>query len=89
MRCPMCNAYGLAIAASRPYEGTIRRRRKCLNCGYRFTTYEISEEEYRKVENNKAYIADVLSYLEDFFQKVSERKTKQHGNNQNQISSGC
>ena len=74
MKCPRCNAMGLAAADSRPYQGTIRRRRKCLNCGYRFTTFEIREEDYRKMKDTEAELADVLSYLEDFMAKVSERR---------------
>lgn len=81
MKCPKCNAYGLAIADSRPDGETIRRRRKCLNCGYRFTTYEISEEDYRKVKNDEALVADVISYLDVFFEKVSERKNGENEKN--------
>jgi len=42
MRCPKCQAKDDKVIDSRASrEGaTIRRRRQCLNCGYRFTTYE-------------------------------------------------
>ena len=46
MRCPSCTYSESKVVDSRPSEdGTsIRRRRECLSCGYRFTTYErISE----------------------------------------------
>ena len=46
MRCPSCTYPESKVVDSRPSEdGTsIRRRRECLSCGYRFTTYErISE----------------------------------------------
>ena len=83
MKCPRCKAYGLSITDSRPDGETIRRRRRCLNCGYRFTTYEISNEDYRnlkdKEKDNEALIADMLSYLDEFFKKVSERN-KQNEN---------
>ena len=74
MKCPKCNALGLAAADSRPYNGTIRRRRKCLNCGYRFSTFEIIEEDYRKMKDTEAELAYVLSYLEVFLEKVNERR---------------
>lgn len=73
MQCPRCKAYGLSCKDSRPDGETIRRRRQCLNCGYRFTTYEISTEDYAKLKNNEALVADVVSYLDDFFKKVNER----------------
>lgn len=51
-----------------------------MNCGYRFTTYEISDEDYRKlkgeVKESEALIADMLSYLDDFFKKANERTCK-------------
>ena len=40
MKCPKCRMEGLAVVDSRPTEDSIRRRRKCLSCGHRFTTYE-------------------------------------------------
>lgn len=42
MRCPYCFHPDSRVADSRPTdEGTvIRRRRECLGCGERFTTYE-------------------------------------------------
>ncbi len=42
MRCPSCGYDESKVVDSRPTEdGTsIRRRRKCISCGYRFTTYE-------------------------------------------------
>ena len=42
MRCPFCNCLEDKVVDSRPTdEGlTIRRRRECVKCGARFTTYE-------------------------------------------------
>ena len=42
MRCPKCNRIEDKVIDSRgSREGaTIRRRRECLSCGHRFTTYE-------------------------------------------------
>jgi transcriptional repressor NrdR len=46
MRCPRCTEIDDKVVDSRSTEeGTsIRRRRECLNCGRRFTTYERLEE---------------------------------------------
>ncbi len=42
MRCPACGDPESKVVDSRPSEDdtAIRRRRECLNCGRRFTTYE-------------------------------------------------
>lgn len=46
MRCPWCGSDEGKVVDSRPAEGgdTIRRRRQCLSCGRRYTTYERVEE---------------------------------------------
>lgn len=45
MRCPRCEAGGTRVIDSRDLEAgsTIRRRRECEACTYRFTTYERPE----------------------------------------------
>ena len=47
MRCPYCSAPDSKVVNSRPGdEGVaIRRRRECLSCGRRFTTYERAQLE--------------------------------------------
>lgn len=45
MKCPFCGHTDSKVIDSRPAEegATIRRRRECLSCAKRFTTYEIIE----------------------------------------------
>ncbi len=45
MKCPFCSNFESKVVDSRPAEdGTsIRRRRECLECHRRFTTYEMME----------------------------------------------
>ena len=45
MKCPFCGFLESKVIDSRPAEegSTIRRRRECLACQKRFTTYEIIE----------------------------------------------
>ncbi|MGE5140303.1 MAG: transcriptional regulator NrdR [Rudaea sp.] len=40
MRCPFCARDESKVIDTRESEETIRRRRECLSCGRRFTTYE-------------------------------------------------
>ncbi len=45
MKCPVCGFPESKVVDSRPIEdgSNIRRRRECLSCGKRFTTFEILE----------------------------------------------
>lgn len=40
MRCPYCSKEDSKVIDTRESEEAIRRRRECLKCGHRFTTYE-------------------------------------------------
>ena len=46
MKCPACQHNGTRVVDSRPIDEmkSIRRRRECESCGYRFTTFEKVEE---------------------------------------------
>ncbi|MBM7620543.1 transcriptional regulator NrdR [Bacillus haimaensis] len=46
MKCPACQHNGTKVLDSRPVEEgrSIRRRRECESCSYRFTTFEKVEE---------------------------------------------
>ncbi len=43
MLCPFCGFDDSKVIDSRPIEGKIRRRRECVKCGKRFTTFESVE----------------------------------------------
>lgn len=47
MRCPKCNGLKSSVLDSRQADdgNTIRRRRRCEECDYRFTTFERVEEK--------------------------------------------
>ena len=46
MKCPFCGYTDSKVIDSRPTDENerIRRRRECIQCGKRFTTYEIIED---------------------------------------------
>ncbi len=55
MRCPFCGHEDTQVKDSRPTDDNtaIRRRRNCLNCGARFTTFErIQLRELTVVKSN-------------------------------------
>ena len=61
MQCPYCTDPGSRVTDSRNVEGAIRRRRECIDCGLRFTTYErvqsavliIAKRDGRREEFNR------------------------------------
>ena len=44
MKCPFCGYNDTKVIDSRPSDNKKRRRRECIKCGKRFTTYEIIEK---------------------------------------------
>jgi len=44
MKCPFCQSDQLKVIDKRDSENSIRRRRECIPCHKRFTTYENIEE---------------------------------------------
>ena len=50
--CPKCNG-GTTVYDSRPKkDGTTKRYRECLNCGFRFKTVEIAEAKLKERDVN-------------------------------------
>ena len=58
MRCPKCGSRDDKVIDSRQSRdsSSIRRRRECLGCGYRFTTYEeIERSDLRVVKRDRTH----------------------------------
>jgi transcriptional regulator nrdR len=68
MRCPHCNENNDKVIESRSLAGgdCIRRRRECLICGYRFTSYE-------RLEVKKLMVVKSDGRREPFDMKKIER----------------
>lgn len=56
MRCPYCGYADTKVLDSRPAETKIRRRRECMQCAKRFTTYEIVERPLLMVQKKNGSI---------------------------------
>ena len=52
MTCPVCGS-GTRIINSRGDEESVRRRRKCRECGYRFSTIEMEVDLQQNLEKVK------------------------------------
>ena len=50
MHCPFCGFNDFKVIDSRPSDDRIRRRRECIKCHGRFTTYEVVEMPLLMVE---------------------------------------
>ena len=50
MYCPFCGNINTRVMDSRSTDEKIRRRRECLGCGKRFTTYEAVERPMLMVQ---------------------------------------
>ena len=58
MRCPKCGSNEDKVIDSRPWKdgAVIRRRRECIGCSHRFTTYEqIEREDLRVIKRDGRY----------------------------------
>lgn len=75
MKCPYCECIESKVIDSRPVDdgSSIRRRRECLNCEKRFTTYEqiesvplvvIKKDGKRQVYNRQKLINGILRAAE-------------------------
>ena len=50
MVCPYCQFPDSKVVDSRPKDDRIKRRRECIKCGARFTTFEVVEKPMLMVE---------------------------------------
>src|ERR671937_779761 len=58
MRCPKCGSRDDKVIDSRQSRdsSSIRRRRECVSCGYRFTTYEeIERSDLRVIKRDRTH----------------------------------
>jgi len=73
MNCPYCGCHSSRVIDSRNVNEGIRRRRQCLKCGSRFTTYErlqpaslfvIKKDKRREVFNKNKLLAGIRKACE-------------------------
>lgn len=77
MRCPNCGSIDDKVLESRPIASgiSVRRRRECLNCGYRFTSYEhIEEKNLMVVKRDERREKFSIEKLSGGIQKAFEKR---------------
>ena len=78
MICPECGYNDSKVIDSRPAESKIRRRRECLKCAGRFTTYEIIEDIPIMVVKKDGTLEpfDSRKLIERMFRATAKRPVK-------------
>ena len=64
MKCIYCGGPKTKVIDTRPSENKIWRRRECLDCTKRFTTYEVSESELKPLTEAKRLWVQVSELFE-------------------------
>ena len=77
MRCPKCGNSDDKVIDSRNSKGgtVIRRRRECLKCSYRYTTYEeIAREDWHVIKKDARHEAFNKAKLRGGIEKACEKR---------------
>lgn len=68
--CPLCGGSTIVIASqsskTEEYQDAKIRRRKCNECGYRFSTIEITLDYYKECRQNLPGIAKLMAIAKRF-----------------------
>ena len=70
MYCPFCSHNETKVLESRILEDSLRRRRECLKCANRFTTYENAEFNLRVLKKDGKEEAYDLEKISSSLQKA-------------------
>lgn len=66
-QCPHCGADHQIVIDSVHNAERIRRRRKCLDCGNRWTTYEYSKEYFEKINGELGKYRLIGQIIDELF----------------------
>lgn len=64
-KCPKCDTPAFCVVETRSNRAYIRRRKRCKECEYRATSYEISQERYRQLEEDSKTLHRLLDHLQE------------------------
>jgi transcriptional regulator NrdR family protein len=63
MQCPSCHG-DTQVVDSRQEDEKRRRRHRCRSCNLRFTTYEITAEEYERLQSVKVNVSAIRGAIQ-------------------------
>lgn len=69
-KCPVCDSNQIGVFNSRTESGYLHRRRKCMSCGFRYSTYELSEFDIEKIIE----LTELVERLEKCIGKFRRKK---------------
>lgn len=61
--CPKCRENAVTVLSSKKAASSQRRRKHCTFCDYRFTTHEISEEQFKEQTKALAVVKKFKEFL--------------------------
>ena len=65
IRCDNCGSYATEVVDSRPSPNYAQRRRRvCLDCDERTTTYEISASEMGKLDTQSKHVKSLIELID-------------------------
>lgn len=70
MNCPRCKSENTKCVDSRPSNTAVHRRKKCMDCNYRWNTMEITVDRHKELLKAEAYLEDLLNYASDLKQTM-------------------
>lgn len=75
MKCPFCGFDDSKVIDSRPKDGKIKRRRECIKCSARFTTFETVEKPLLMVEKRSGMYEpfDSSKLIKGIFTAIKKR----------------
>lgn len=84
MRCPKCDQLPTSVLKTeRPidegYDNVKRRRRVCRNCRHYFHTYEINEDDFKKIYPDAGKQVDTSTPKRTPLLTKSKRNSSDHG----------
>lgn len=72
LKCPHCKTDESLVTDKRTTSKGTRRRRECSWCGVRFSTYEITVENFNKLVK----ASEVLSKISEFHESLNKKNER-------------
>ncbi len=64
IRCPECNSTFSRVTNTEPVKDAIKRRRECLDCGWRWNTFECIERIDETLKRDRQEVTETKKYME-------------------------
>ena len=72
VKCPKCESVDSRVIDSRDVQVGVRRRRECLTCSERFTTFEVVRERFAEVSFNFNELQQMTDKIEQMQERIKE-----------------